>query len=140
MEIKEIKGLDKLNKKLKSMQGAELQKELVSTTQDALLYVQGQVPPYPAPPLMSSYSRTGTLGRQITIEVRQLGSEVAGVIGSPTPYSPWVISSEKVPSGKGPQAWMHEGRWWTLQGVVSKARDEVVKFYEKMVDRLVSRD
>jgi hypothetical protein len=59
--------------------------------------------------------------------------EIYGVIGSPTKYSPWVISSEAVPEvGAGPQAAVHKGRWWTLQEVVKKSLAEVKRFYSKM--------
>jgi hypothetical protein len=135
-----IHGLDKLRLKIRGIQGEQLLKEMEETTQKAVLYVHGQVPSYPPPPSMSTYRRTGTLGRQITTEVRTAGSSVLGVIGSPTPYSPWVISSETVPSGEGPQAEVHKGRWWTLQKVVEDARETVIGFYKDMIDRLLSRE
>ena len=78
-------------------------------TQKAVIYVHSTVPPYPPKPIGSSYRRTGTLGRQITTEVRTVGIDVVGLIGSPTVYSPWVISEKRVGS-RGPQAWMHQGR------------------------------
>ena len=131
-------GLDKVIAKLKSLQAPELISELQKTTHQAVAYVHSQVPPYPAPPAGSTYSRTGTLGRGINTKVKTMGSEVIGIIGSPTPYSPWVISDEAA-GGAGPQAWMHQGRWWTLQSVVKNTAAEVVKFFEDMIARLVNR-
>ncbi|HUV82854.1 MAG TPA: hypothetical protein VMW53_07265 [archaeon] len=134
-----IKGLDKLNKKLKGMSGPELKKELTDTTQKALFYVHGTVPPYPAPPVGSTYKRTGTLGRGINTQVKTIGGEIAGVIGSPTVYAPWVISSKAVDE-VGPQTSVHKRTgWYTLQSVVEKARKTVVDFYDKMVKRLIRR-
>lgn len=134
----QIKGLDKLNKKLKRLQSSELKDTLKKTTDKAVKYVHSQVPEYPAPPPASTYRRTGTLGRQINTAVKEVGSEIYGVIGSPTKYSPWVISSEAVPEvGAGPQAAVHKGRWWTLQDVVKKSLAEVKRFYSKMLEDLI---
>ena len=130
----EIKGLDKLNKKLKGMEREQIRKTLVSTTDKAVKYVHSQVPPYPAPPPASRYRRTGTLRRSINTQVKEVGSEIQGLIGTPIEYAPWVISSETVPEvGAGPQARVHKGRWYTLQDVVKKSLGEVKRIYSKMV-------
>lgn len=133
--IFKVLGLDKLTAKLRRLSAPELTRELEKTTRKAVHYVHGKVPAYPAPPVGSTYSRTGTLGRGINTKVKTMGSNVIGTIGSPTPYAPWVISDEAA-GGAGPQAWMHEGRWWTLQGVVKKAQDAINRFFEDMVKRL----
>ena len=134
--IYKILGLDKLTAKLKRLSAPELTRELEKTTRKAVHYVHGKVPPYPAAPAGSTYKRTGTLGRSINTKVKTMGSNVIGTIGSSTPYAPWVISSEKVPGKGGPQARVHKGRWYTLQGVVEKAQKAVNKFFEDMVKRL----
>lgn len=135
MEV-EIRGLSQLVSKLDRMSGT-LDDELIRTTTSVVAYVHSTVPPYPPPPAGSGYVRTGTLGREISTDVRVLGSEIVGVIGSPTVYSPYVISDVEV-DGRGPQAWMHVGRWWTLQGVVEKAKDGIIHLYERMIQRLIS--
>ena len=129
-----IKGLDSLNARLKGMTGAEIQKTLKQTTDRAIKYVHSQVPPYPPKPPNSTYTRRLLLGKTINTRVKEVGSEIQGVIGSPMEYSPWVISSEAVAEvGAGPQAWMHRGRWWTLQEVVNKALGEVKRIYSEML-------
>ena len=130
-------GIEKLMAKLKKLSAPELTRELEKTTRKAVLYVHGQVPNYPPAPAGSIYKRTGDLGKRIGTEVKTMGTDVVGLIGSPTPYSPWVISDEAVGS-VGPQAWMHKGRWYTLQGVVKKAQDVVNRFFEDMMRRLTS--
>lgn len=102
--------------------------EMHTATRKALAYVHSTVPPYPPPPPASTYRRTELLGRSITTEVKALGAQSVGVIGTDVVYAPWVISDRKVGS-RGPQAWMHVGRWWTLQSVVHKAWDQVVNIY-----------
>lgn len=102
----------------------------------AVKYVHSQVPPYPPPPATSLYIRTGTLGREIGTEVRTMGAQVVGIIGSPTVYSPWVISDRAV-GGAGPQARQHKGRWWTLQGVVDKARGRVLDILRNTIRDLI---
>lgn len=130
-------GLKKLIKKIKRLSAPELTRELEKTTKKAALYVHGQVPPYPAPPVGSTYKRTGTLGRRINTQVKTIGGEIVGVIGSPTVYSPWVISDEEI-DGVGPQTFTHKKTgWYTLQGVVKKAQDAINRFFEDMVKRLI---
>lgn len=122
-----IIGLNELKAKM-ARRGRDIPAELEVATRKAVAYVHSTVPAYPPPPPQSTYRRTGTLGREIGTEVRPMGSKIIGLIGTNTVYAPWVISDEKVGS-RGPQAWMHVGRWWTLQGVVHKAWGSVVKIY-----------
>ena len=135
-----IKGLKELQAKIDKLHGKLLKSQLEQTTKEAALYVLGTVPPYPPEPIGSTYKRSGTLGRLITTDVRTVGADVVGIIGSPTPYSPWVISSEEVPAGTGPQSRVHKGRWYTLQSVVANAAEEVVKFFDKMIKNIVDKD
>ena len=105
----------------------------------AVKYVHSQVPSYPSPPSTSRYRRTGTLGRTITTEVRSLtGNDVVGSIGTRTVYAPWVISSEKGKDGRGPQAKVHKGRWYTLQGVVMGQADRVRQIFETEIRKLLN--
>lgn len=134
----QIKGLDELNKKLKHLQGKEIKDALHKTTDKAVKYVHSQVPEYPPEPPNSTYTRTMKLGQTINTAVKEVGSEIYGVIASPRNYSPWVISSEYIPEvGAGPQAAVHKGRWWTLQDVVKKSLAEVKRFYDKMLEDLI---
>lgn len=132
MNIK-ILGLEKLMAKLKRLSAPELTREMEKTTRKAVMYVHGKVPAYPSP--KPSYSQTGNLGRSINTKVKTMGSNVEGTIGSTMSYAPWVISDEAA-GGAGPQAWMHVGRWYTLQGVVKKAQAAINKIFENMVKRL----
>ena len=131
--IFKILGLDKLTAKLKKLTAPQLTQELEKTTRKATLYVFGKIPSYPAP--VGNYKRTGTLGRQLHSEVKGMGSNMVGIIGSPTPYSPWVISSEEV-NGVGPQAFVHVGRWYTLQAHLKKYQSDINKFFEDLIRRL----
>lgn len=132
-----IKGLDALRSKWSSA-ASIIQPALKSGMHEAVLYVHSQVPPYPAPPIGSTYIRTGQLGRSITERVEELSQGVAGYIGTNTIYAPWVISSEAV-GGRGPQARVHQGRWWTLQGVVERSAANVQKIFERVVDDILKR-
>ena len=129
-------GLDKLTAKIKRLMAPELTMELEKTTRKAVNYVHGKVPAYPSPPPGSTYGRSGELGREINTEVKSMGSNIVGLIGSPTPYAPWVISTEAA-HGAGPQTKVHKGRWYTLQGVVKKAQDAINRIFEDMVRRLI---
>ncbi len=131
-----VYGLDELDHKLDRI-ARDTRAELTRATDEALAYTHGQVPSYPPEPPASDYRRTGTLGREITTEVRTIGSEIVGAIGTATVYAPWVISDKDTVGGRGPQAWMHRGRWWTLQGVVRGARAGIVDIYRRAVERLL---
>ncbi len=116
-----FRGQDEQERRFRQMAG-EIQPALVKLTQKAVLYVHSTVPPYPSPPATNTYRRTGTTGRTINTKVRSLGADVVGAIGTPTIYAPYVIDEKR-------QAWMHQGRWWTLQGVVQKALNVVLDIY-----------
>jgi hypothetical protein len=131
-----ITGLDDLINDFERIH-KDLKKTLEIATHKAMDYVHSTVPPYPAPRPNQTYQRTETLGRSITTEVRNLGSDIIGAIGTNTVYAPWVISDEAVPGLGGPQAWMHKGRWWTLQGVVRKASDQIIAIYTIAIKKLV---
>ena len=128
IDVKE-KGMDELSDKLKR-QAAGFDGFMTQTMTKAVLYVHSQVPAYPAPPPASTYTRTGTLGRSITTEVRGLGSETVGIIGTNIEYAPWVISEDQ-------QAWMHVGRWWTLHQVVRDATPAVQAFFDREIARFL---
>lgn len=123
----EWKGLPELIRKYNTI-ADKMPDMLRGATQKAIIYVHSTVPPYPVAPSTSTYTRTGTLGREIHTRVETVGSSSVGIIGTPTVYSPFVISDEEQ-KGRGPQTNAHRGRWWTLQEVVRRARDVVVDIY-----------
>lgn len=140
IEIK-ITGLDKVQHNLKAMEN-EFPKVVNQSMLKTVLYVQGKLPPYPPPPAGSKYIRTVKLGQSITTlkgaspyalsEVKLLGSEVHGIIGTNLKYAPYVIDAEK-------QASVHSGRWWTLQGEFAKLRDSIVTYFQKQIDAFVKK-
>lgn len=116
----------------------DLPDKMKKTMIRSVIYVQGEIPSYPSPPAGSSYRRTGTLGRLLTAfpghsgprnigggggdnggtplsRVEPLGGGVQGVVGARLKYIPFVVDDKE-------QAWMHTGRWWTLQKVLRDSR------------------
>lgn len=134
-----IRGLEETERTVARLQ-TQLGPELERATLKAVTYVQGEVPDYPPPPPGSTYVRTGTLGRSVTSlagrapgalsRVEATGGRAVGIIGTNIRYAQYVIDEER-------QAWMHEGRWWTLQDVVRGARAGIVSIYQGMVRRLM---
>jgi hypothetical protein len=110
---------------------------LYKVTQRAVLYVHQNLPVQVPQPPGTAYRRTGSLFRSITTEVESLGNEVIGSIGSNIEYAPWVISKNETPEGLGPQAEIHQGRWFTLQEEVAKRRKAIVGFYRKYIQSLL---
>lgn len=134
-----IKGLEELYSKWSSG-GKVIYDGLFKATDKAVKYVHSTVPPYPPKPEGSKYRRTEMLGRSTTTEVRPLsGRQFVGLIGNNMKYAPWVISTEKVGS-VGPQTRSHkEHGWWTLQGVVEKATEEVYRIFHSAVIDILSK-
>lgn len=149
-----IKGLDKFEQKFGR---SAVDKLMYETTDRAVKYVHRNLPPYPpasgkpfewvserqrryvmakirSGEIEVPYKRTTSAGLagSITTQVRTIGGNYAGVIGTNKIYAPWVISSEKVGS-RGPQARYHQGTWWTLQEEVRKRFPDVVEIYRKAV-------
>lgn len=121
-----LTGLDEV---LKRLDEKKIRRAAEDGMAKGMLYVHSTVPPYPAPPAMSSYRRTGTLGRSITTETRAKGGDIEGVIGTNIDYAPYVISETE-------QARVHKGRWWTLHDVVRKAAAQVVEFIRAEVAKV----
>lgn len=140
----EFRGLTEYDGKLQRIE-SELPDELKKMMKKAIIYTQGQIPPYPSPPAGSTYRRTGTLGRVITAfpgegggrslgggggdnggtpltRVEMMGRNVKGVIGARLEYIPLVIDEKE-------QAGMHRGRWWTLQRVVKGAKAGMIQVF-----------
>lgn len=130
----EIRGLEKLLTKFGKFEN--LKPELRKTTDKATKFVWSLIPPYPAKPATSDYRRTGTLGRTMYSEVKELGSQVAGVIGNNTVYAPWVISATKLGDGRGPQSRYHY-RWYTLHQVIKDAKNGVIQIYHNWIKGLI---
>lgn len=113
--------------------------ELSQAMTKAVLYVHSQVPAYPAASPDSRYRRTGTLGRTITAmgsasgpalsRVESAGGQVLGYVGSSVKYAGYVIDEQD-------QAWMHKGRWWTLQSVVAASREGIRRIFDDAISRL----
>lgn len=133
-----ISGLERLIKKLERIR-SDIRPELIQATREATLYAQSKIPHYPPPPPQTTYRRTGKLGQSITGEVRELSTEIVGVIGTAIVYAPWVISNTQV-GARGPQAWMHRGRWWTLQGVIEKEKRGIIVIYRRRLSELLRRE
>lgn len=125
-----IYGLGNIKKKLSQQ---EYRRRLERGIEKALLFAHGSLPGYPAPPPRSRYRRTGTLGKSITTRVEKTRDEVRGIIGTALRYAPWVISSRRIDDGRGPQAWMHRGRWWTLQEEIARRKSEIVRIVREIL-------
>ena len=127
----------------------EMPQALTGLMTKSILYAQGQIPAYPPPPPTSTYVRTGTLGRVVTAfpgvsggrslgggggggggqpltRVESIGGGVRGVIGGRLSYMPYVIDEDE-------QAYMHRGRWWTLQSVIRGAKTGIIQIFREGV-------
>ncbi len=146
----EIHGLDEILAKYARIE-RDLPDELKRTMTRSVLYAQGQIPPYPAPPVNSWYRRTGTLGRVVTAfpgvsggrnlgggggggdgtpltRVEMIGGGVRGVIGGRLEYLPTVVGED--------QGRAFRGRWWVLSKVVMGAKSGIVKIFRADIMKL----
>ena|SRR3972149_6096670 len=136
-----IRGVAELDKKLGAFSSG-LQLVVEDASRKAVTYVWSEIPDYPAQPLGSTYQRTLTLGRTISAwagvmrdalsRIEPAFGMVKAFLGTALNYAHWVIDEDD-------QAWMHKGRWWTLQGVVRGARDGIVQVYATALRDYVRR-
>jgi len=154
----EIRGIKELRAKLKRMD-TSLQADLVKAMTQATALVQREAARYPAPSrrpmrfvsdkqrryvmmLVSQgrvpYRRTGTLGRTLTSQVKSIGNDIIGTVGTNIVYAPWVIGHESV-GGRGPQARYHRGTWKTLKMHLDAKRGEIRELFKAMVRRWISK-
>ena len=146
----EIHGLDQILAKYARIE-RDMPNELKRVMTRSVLYAQGQIPPYPAPPPASWYRRTGTLGRVVTAfpgvsggrnlgggggggdgqpltRVESIGGGVRGVIGGRLEYLPTVVGED--------QGVAFRGRWWVLSKVILGAKTGIVKIFRDDIMKL----
>jgi hypothetical protein len=115
--------------------GKNTTKAIEKATLAAVLFVHQEIPDYPVEKPSSTYDRTFILHKTITTlqgksepdalsRVEVLGARTVGYIGTKIEYGQLVI-------GEGRQAQIHQGRWYTLQGVVRKLTDKIADVYQK---------
>lgn len=122
-----IEGLDRLLKqfnKAPKLVGKALERAM----QKAVHHLHGKVAVYPPPPPSSTYRRTGTLGRSITTEVKGVGKDMLGIVGTAIPYATYVIGPK--------QAWMHRGRWKTMMKHVEEQMGKIREFFSQAADEV----
>jgi hypothetical protein len=123
----QLRGANELRNKLERLAAG-----LDDASTDALEHeIRGPLSPYPPERPGQKYRRTYRLQHSLGSYVRPLPSEVQGVLTAAVSYAKWVIN-------KGTQAWMHEGRWWTLQGEAIKLVPRILKRLQDNVRRLLS--
>lgn len=77
---------------------------------------------------VSSYRRTGTLGRRWTKRVRNVVDGVVGVVGNNTIYAP-LVQSYTFQSG------VHRGRWQTDRDVIRRNAARVRGYFRAAIER-----
>lgn len=142
VEIK-ITGLDKIYLLFADMPN-KMRKFLRTGMEQSLLVLHENVPPYPPAPATSSYIRTGMLGKSLG------SSEAGGKAGTPTVYSiksndvqtigqfGTQLSYAKYVIDPDRQAYMHKGRWWTMNTIKVKSEKKVIQVWERLVKGVLS--
>lgn len=112
--------------------------ELYKASWKSFYHIAGSVPSYPE--YQSSYKRTGTLGRSLTIggpmnikEVKKLGGGVEARFGTRVNYAVWVIGD---PPGKS-QA-KHMRHWWTMATVRKEAEKGIIRIFDQAMERIAN--
>lgn len=84
---------------------------------------------YPSPPGGSEYQRTFDL--QNSWESSFLLSDILWEIKSGVPYGEYVMGEA--------QAWMHQGRWDTLEQILTDEEAAIVQIFEEFIQGLMNR-
>lgn len=132
-----VEGLDELLQRL-SAYPQKVKKALKTTMDYSLLSIAEAVPPYPAAPSTSTYVRTGTLGRTLTVggesniyEVHDNGDYLEGEFGTNLEYAPFVIGDPESEQAA------HMSYWWTLPvTVLNKALGKIQEGWQALADEL----
>lgn len=111
---------------------AQLQRDVIAPVVRDGLIAFSAVVRYPPPKELPTYTRTFTLARALQVggpgnvlRLLRRPRSLVGEFGASLGYAPLVI-------GQGRQAWMHRGRWWTLE-------EKFVKFAPQIEKRLGER-
>lgn len=88
----------------------------------SLEHLRDKAAKYPPRPPQSTYRRTGTLGRKWATKVK-MAPAVVGYLGNNAPYAGYV-------QDRAQQAWMHVGRWQTVQDVIEDEAEFVTGQFE----------
>ena len=106
--------------------------EVKKAMQKSVLFLQSKVAVYPPPPPSSGYRRTGTLGRSITSEIKGIGGEIRGIVGTAIPYAPYVLSTAK-------QAAIHKGRWKRMAQHAKEQKGKIEEFFAKAAEAITRK-
>jgi hypothetical protein len=125
----EIKGVDKLVKKLGAVEGTKVVKPPM---QRSVLRLESRMKKYPPTPPRSSYRRTGLLGRSWTSTVKDSGSmgniSVEGRVGNRTHYAP------RVQSAKFQKPIFKRIGWTTDQAALQAETPAIVKDFQDAIE------
>ena len=133
----EIRGLKELFARFKGYP-KKFAKVVKKTTFAALLVLWENVFPYPPPPSLGGYVRTGNLGKSLgtgmsggkmgqpdILKVTKLGNAgFVGKFGSRLGYAPKVIGDI------GQQDSFFAQYWWRLEQVIAPSMEKIMKLYD----------
>lgn len=142
IEIK-VTGLDKIYLLFANMPN-KMSKFLRTGMEQSLLVLHENVPPYPPNPVSSKYIRTGMLGKSLgsspaggkvsrpsVYSIRSNDTQTLGEFGTQLSYAKYVIDPDR-------QAYMHRGRWWTMNTIKVKSEKKVIQVWERLVKGVLS--
>ena len=145
-EIKiDINGLDRAIERLKRVPEA-LNRSMIHVMTLSLLELWSAVRPYPPKPAKSKYVRRGAeglggslgssevggrSGAQPTVySIQGQGNKSVGRFGTDLSYAKYVIDPKR-------QAYMHKGRWWTMESIKKDALPKIKKHWYDLVKRVL---
>lgn len=116
----ETRGAEILATKYRAFDGKAT---LTRIANDYMARMQIDLNHYPPVPPKSTYKRTGTLGRGWLH--RTEGAQGVVRLENVTPYATWVQGYQ--------QAWMHVGRWETVEQVQARYHDRMIDSMRRAV-------
>lgn len=135
----EMKGWDKARLKIAKLEDFKTGGEFVANT--VIEHLKSNVPPYPPEVPGQRYVRTGLLGRSFRTDVHPMLNLISMKLSNVATqkgryYPPWVISKERIGQA-GPQARVHQGRWYTLQEYAKGKMDYVKQEFEAWINSIL---
>jgi lipoprotein-anchoring transpeptidase ErfK/SrfK len=132
-----IEGIEKLNKKLGRITAA---KTLLPVLQKQSDKIVARAKQYPGAPANSTYRRTNRLRNSWNVRTHQKQRNLSAIISNTASrkgirYGIYVMGPKNGPRPGTRQAWMHNNRWATLEGIYKQRKKEIVKALQLEVDR-----
>lgn len=122
----DLNGIEALFSKFEELSAIEILRDPMN---ESVLLLQNYMADYPTQ-RNNTYTRTGTLGRTWTKDVKPISQGLEGTVGNVTKYAPWVQSFMF-------QARWHKGVWQTDKKAIETKKEQIESIFRNAISSYV---